>query len=56
MGAGGHGKVVADAALCSGWDSIIFYDDNWPKKAELGHGAFKVMRIYFCHKPSNLLE
>ncbi|AWN72932.1 acetyltransferase [Legionella anisa] len=36
FGAGGHGKVVADAALCSGWDSIIFYDDNWPKKAELG--------------------
>lgn len=24
LGAGGHGKVIADAALASGWEEIIF--------------------------------
>lgn len=27
VGAGGHGRVIADAAQCSGWTSIEFYDD-----------------------------
>lgn len=28
LGAGGHGKVVADAALASGkWDEVVFFDD-----------------------------
>ena len=31
IGASGHGKVVADAALCAGWQEIIFFDDAWPK-------------------------
>jgi sugar O-acyltransferase (sialic acid O-acetyltransferase NeuD family) len=31
IGAGGHGKVVADAALQTGnWDKIAFVDDNIP--------------------------
>lgn len=30
VGASGHGKVVAEAALLSGWQSIVFYDDSWP--------------------------
>ncbi|KTD24346.1 acetyltransferase [Legionella lansingensis] len=30
LGAGGHGKVIADAALCSGWEEIVFFDDKWP--------------------------
>ncbi|MDL0430158.1 acetyltransferase [Marinobacter sp. TBZ242] len=30
LGASGHGKVVADAAECSGWDTIRFFDDAWP--------------------------
>lgn len=34
LGAGGHAKVVADAALCSGWQNITFFDDKWP---ETGH-------------------
>jgi sugar O-acyltransferase (sialic acid O-acetyltransferase NeuD family) len=29
LGASGHGKVVADAAICSGWEEIIFFDDAW---------------------------
>jgi sugar O-acyltransferase (sialic acid O-acetyltransferase NeuD family) len=29
LGASGHGKVVADAAECCGWD-VCFYDDNKP--------------------------
>ncbi len=31
LGASGHGKVVADAALDSGWDAISFFDDAWPR-------------------------
>lgn len=30
LGASGHGKVVADAALLSGWEEIVFFDDAWP--------------------------
>ncbi|MGL1930778.1 MAG: acetyltransferase [Desulfotalea sp.] len=36
LGASGHGKVVADIALCSGWDEIVFFDDSWPQKSTLG--------------------
>ncbi len=38
IGAGGHGKVVADAALEAGlWDEIVFLDDAWPEKKHNGH-------------------
>jgi sugar O-acyltransferase (sialic acid O-acetyltransferase NeuD family) len=30
LGASGHGKVVADAALLAGWGEVIFFDDVWP--------------------------
>lgn len=30
LGASGHGKVIADAALAAGWDEIAFFDDRWP--------------------------
>lgn len=30
LGASGHGKVVADAALESGWQAVVFFDDAWP--------------------------
>ena len=30
IGASGHGKVIADAALLSGWSHISFFDDAWP--------------------------
>lgn len=37
IGAGGHGKVVADAALETGtWDEIVFLDDAWPEKQKNG--------------------
>lgn len=32
LGASGHGKVVADAALAVGWDSVEFFDDAWPDR------------------------
>lgn len=31
LGASGHGKVVADAALSNGWDEVVFFDDAWPQ-------------------------
>lgn len=36
LGASGHGKVVADAAEHSGWDSITFFDDAWPDVKDNG--------------------
>ncbi len=32
IGAGGHGKVVADLASLLGWDSIYFFDAAWKNK------------------------
>lgn len=39
VGASGHGKVVAEAALLSGWDEVAFFDDAWPGKSALGRWA-----------------
>ncbi|MDQ9170123.1 acetyltransferase [Oxalobacteraceae bacterium R-40] len=36
LGASGHGKVVADTALASGWQSISFFDDCYPAKTQNG--------------------
>ncbi|QKT04810.1 acetyltransferase [Ectothiorhodospiraceae bacterium 2226] len=37
LGAGGHGKVVADAALAAGMaDEIVFYDDRFPTLTTVG--------------------
>lgn len=36
LGASGHGKVVADTALVSGWDSVTFFDDAWPQRSVVG--------------------
>lgn len=37
VGAGGHGRVVADAAASGGdWDTICFVDDRWPALADSG--------------------
>ena len=36
IGAGGHGKVVADAARCTGnWPQVEFFDERWPALYEL---------------------
>lgn len=35
LGAGGHGKAVAEAALLSGeWRRVVFADDRWPQLTE----------------------
>lgn len=36
LGASGHGKVVADTALSSGWDTVEFFDDAWPQHQQNG--------------------
>lgn len=40
LGASGHGKVVADAALLAGWDEVVFFDDAWPQRSD--NGRWKV--------------
>ncbi|KTD06813.1 acetyltransferase [Legionella jamestowniensis] len=37
LGASGHGKVIADAALLAGWKEIIFFDDKWPMLTKISH-------------------
>ena len=36
LGAGGHGKVVAETAELQGWEKIAFFDDAYPKKQSTG--------------------
>lgn len=36
MGASGHGKVVAEAAMAAGWAAVEFYDQAWPDKQQVG--------------------
>lgn len=40
LGASGHGKVVADAAILTGWDEVVFFDDAYPDV--LRNGSWKV--------------
>lgn len=48
LGAGGHGRAVAEAALLSGqWQAVCFLDDRWPGLSEL-HG------IAVIGKPNDL--
>jgi len=35
LGASGHGKVIAEIALSTDWDSVDFYDDAFPVKSKL---------------------
>ncbi|MDV4228673.1 acetyltransferase [Acinetobacter baumannii] len=36
LGAGGHGKSVAEAALLSGkWEKVVFADDSWPQRTDI---------------------
>ena len=38
IGAGGHGKVVADAAACANyWKEIVFADKRYPELLNAGH-------------------
>jgi sugar O-acyltransferase (sialic acid O-acetyltransferase NeuD family) len=52
LGASGHGKVVADMALASGWDEVTFFDDAWPERSQngpwpvVGNGAMLMATHY----------
>ena len=37
LGASGHGKSVADAAILAGWQHVVFFDDAWPTREVNGH-------------------
>ena len=41
IGAGGHGKVIAEIALLTGWGSVEFYDDDFPNKTKLDDFSIK---------------
>lgn len=50
LGAGGHGKVVAECAVLAGWDEIVFYDDAYLADTYLH--SFKVagtLSTFFCN-------
>lgn len=52
LGASGHGKVVADVALASGWDEVSFFDDAWPERSQngpwpvVGSGAMLIASLH----------
>lgn len=47
LGAGGHGRVVAEAAeLCAEWDAIAFLDDRIDVDMVLGHRIVGGMNEY----------
>ncbi len=48
LGAGGHGRVVADAALASGWAAVAFFDDGWPAAAGSPLGSVKGTSADLC--------
>lgn len=37
LGAGGHGKVVADTAESCGWQCVEFFGDEWPARTMNGY-------------------
>lgn len=37
LGAGGHGKVVAEIAELNGYQNIAFFDDRWPTLTAVEH-------------------
>lgn len=51
IGARGHGKVVADVAIQSGWKEIFFFDDAWPSLKFNGiwpiHGDSRSLFAFF---------
>jgi len=44
VGAGGHGKVIADIARCNGYDSICFLDDDIQKKECAGYEVIGTLK------------
>jgi len=36
IGAGGHGKVVADVAQACGFEDLVFIDQDWPNRKQNG--------------------
>ncbi|MEK4286990.1 MULTISPECIES: acetyltransferase [Paenibacillus] len=51
LGAGGHGKVVADAALSTGtWDEIAFLDNNKELNDVLGKAVLGGFESYMDHR------
>ena len=47
LGASGHGKVVADAALAGEWDEVAFFDDAWPQRQR--NGVWPVLGLSLIH-------
>ena len=41
LGAGGHGRVVAEIAELNGFEKIIFFDDKYPKQHRSGSWGIK---------------
>lgn len=39
LGAGGNGRVIADAAQAAGWHEIFFFDDRFPNLTQSGPWA-----------------
>lgn len=45
IGAGGHSKVVAEAAILSGWESVSFFDDKKDGKTQIAGNLEKFFQL-----------
>ncbi len=55
IGAGGHGKVVAETAEACGYSDVVFVDQDWPTRQQIGHwsiigqpGSITTPAMMFC--------
>ena len=59
LGAGGHGRVVADIAAATGWVDVAFLDDRWPalswNLAWPVLGAFEDLAARAIERPTTLV-
>ncbi len=53
IGAGGHGKVIAETALAAGWSTIAFYDDAYPSTRHTGQWEILGTSIDLLNTQSN---
>lgn len=61
VGAGGHGRVVAEAAELQGYRVIEFFDQNWPKRKTNGKWQIvgqipEASDVCFCAIGNNLIR
>lgn len=56
IGAGGHGKVAGEIAELSGYNNLVFIDDNWPSIQNCEHWRVESSLKNFQHQSLDTFE